>query len=82
MSPTNILQLASAVIGFAGTAMLFAFTHAERPYEGATWANDQTNARNDEIRRKNARDLRLQKLGFGLLCMSFGLQLGAIFFAP
>ena len=78
MSPTVCFQFISAVLGFTGTALLFFFSYMLHPYEGATWGNSETAARNDATRKKNARNLKLQKLGFGLLCLSFLLQLFAI----
>jgi hypothetical protein len=79
MDQLTVLQLASAVSGFFGTALLFFFSYSLAPFESATWGNEQTAKRNKAIMRKNTRDALIQKVGFGLLCLSFLIQVFAIF---
>ena len=74
MTCAQIANLASAALGVSGTVVLFFGSYALQPFEGATWAGEETEASNDKIRIANARRIVSQRIGLVLLCLSFLVQ--------
>lgn len=74
MDANHFAQLVSAILGVAGTALLFFCSFADRPTEGAVFNSDPVRAANARITAQNIRDGRLRRIGFALLCMSFAIQ--------
>jgi hypothetical protein len=66
--------IASAIIGIVGTALLFFYSNTDIPFEGATWGGPETQGNNERIAAKNKAWKLKQKIGFGLLCLSFIIQ--------
>ncbi len=73
------LQFASAAFGCLGTVLLFSFSYSLEPFEGGVFGSDSINAHNERVRVKNLTKLRVQKIGFAILCLSFLAQFGALF---
>ncbi len=76
MSPTQ-LQIAATVIGLFGTLLMFFNSHAMMPYESAMFGSDEIMEHDRLVERKNKRMLLLQRVGVGLLTLSFMLQLAS-----
>lgn len=73
------LQIASAVIGFIGTLIMFCNGYNLKPYSGATFGGPLTDEINKKTRRENKRIAIMQKLGMALLAISFFLQMVSFF---
>ena len=74
MSNANIASLISAVFGAAGAIVLFNGSYALQPFEGGVFGSDALTAYNDQVKRKNARRVVIQKVGLGLICIGFLIQ--------
>ncbi|HBZ2154131.1 TPA: hypothetical protein MHK45_01830 [Klebsiella pneumoniae] len=68
------LQIFSTILGFVGTLIMFHYGYNLIPYEGMTFGGKHTAENNKKIRRKNSRIKTMQKVGMGLLTISFALQ--------
>jgi hypothetical protein len=66
--------IVSAIIGIVGTALLFFYSNTDIPFEAATWGGPETHENNEKIAAKNRSRKLKQKIGFGLLCLSFIIQ--------
>lgn len=58
---------------------MFKGSYALAPFSGATFGSDAVTAANNETRRKNKTRLVLQRVGLGLLCFSFLIQIFVAF---
>lgn len=79
MTIVNTANLAAAFFGVVGTIVMFVGSHALESLEGGVFGSDQITAANNETRRKNKKRLLLQRIGLGLLCISFLIQAFASF---
>ncbi|MFQ1679178.1 hypothetical protein ACK08B_04935 [Pantoea dispersa] len=79
MSPTQI-QIAATVIGLFGTLLMFFNSHSLMPYESSMFGSDEIMEHDRIVERKNKRMLMLQRVGVGLLSLSFMLQLASYAF--
>lgn len=68
------LQIASSVIGFIGTLIMFFNGYNLKPYEGGVFGSDEVNEHNKKVRRDNKIITSMQRLGLGLLTLSFFCQ--------
>jgi len=68
------LQVASSVIGFIGTLIMFFNAYNLKPTEGAVWGSAEVDEYNKKIERDNKRITIMQRLGMGLLTLSFFCQ--------
>ncbi len=66
--------LISGGLGFAGSTLLFAYSYALFPYEGAVWGSPETVEYNRLTVTKNRRAKAWQRTGFVLLCLAFVAQ--------
>lgn len=73
------MQIASTLFGFTGTILMFFNSYALIPYESAMLGSDEIIEHDKEVEKKNKRMLRNQKIGIGLLSISFFLQLISYF---
>lgn len=73
-------QIFSTLAGFIGTALMFHYSYVLKPYEGAAFAEADTNDKNAKIRKENMRIQKMQKLGIALLFLSFLSQGVSYFF--
>lgn len=73
-------QIFSTLAGFIGTVLMFRYSYVLKPYEGAAFAESDTNEKNGRIRRENIRIQKMQKLGIALLSLSFISQGISYFF--
>ena len=80
MDALHIAGSASALLGGAGTLILFFYSFSLQPYEGAVWGGPEVDKENSNIRRKNSRRIFMQKIGLSLICASFAVQLYASIF--
>ena len=81
MTPLQSLTLVSAILGAAGSGVLFFNSYALEPSEGAVWGGPDVDAENARIARRNASRVFLQRIGLGLILAAFVLQ-GLSAFAP
>jgi hypothetical protein len=72
-------DLISALLGAAGTAILFNWSWALEPYERARWAGEGTAARLKAVTARNEARKRWQRLGLALLFLSFLAQIVGAF---
>lgn len=68
------LQIVSSVIGFVGTLIMFFNGYNLKPTEGAVWGGPEVDEHNKKIDRENKRIIIMQRLGMGLLTLSFLCQ--------
>ncbi|AMO47607.1 Hypothetical protein AKI40_1190 [Enterobacter sp. FY-07] len=73
------MQIASTLLGFTGTILMFFNSYALIPYESAMFGSDEIIEHDRKVEQKNKRMLRNQKIGIGLLSLSFLLQLISYF---
>lgn len=73
------MQIASTLFGFTGTILMFFNSYALIPYESAMFGSDEIIEHDRKVEQKNKRMLRNQKIGIGLLSLSFLLQLISYF---
>ena len=66
--------LISALLGIAGSALLYLNSYAFFPYEGAAWGTPETEEYNRLTEIKNRRATAWQRVGFVLLCLAFAAQ--------
>ena len=71
------VELASAVVGSAGTLILFFSSYALEPFSGGVFGSPAVTAENDRIRKSNRLRKRWQQVGLLLLLASFLLQVVA-----
>jgi hypothetical protein len=74
MSAIQLMTLGSAGLGFAGTVFLFLGTYGFEPREGAVFGGPTVDEGNKKVNARNARRRLNQRIGLGLLCLSFLLQ--------
>jgi hypothetical protein len=79
MTCAQYAGLFSAALGAIGTAFLFFNSYSLQPLEGGIFGSDALTEYNKSIKRKNASRLLQQKIGFGFLCVSFVIQVVAVF---
>lgn len=78
MNAIDVAQLAAAVLGFVGTAILFLTGYSLQPLEGAVFGSDAVERENQRIQARNIRRMLWQRSGFAFLCVSFFVQTAAI----
>ncbi len=81
MSPAHYVALFSAILGAAGTIVLFVGSYALEPHEGAVWGGPKVDEWNKARDARNATRVLRQRIGLALLCASFFAQGVAIFLA-
>lgn len=81
MTPAHYSALLSAILGAAGTIVLFFGSYAFQPREGAPFGGPILDKANAQIDAMNAARLIRQRVGLALLCASFFAQGVAIFLA-
>lgn len=74
MTTAESLALLSALLGTAGTGVLFKGSFAFQPLEGATWGGPEVDEANVRIKGANARRRLWQPVGLALLLSSFLVQ--------
>jgi hypothetical protein len=79
MNLERLTGLLAAIVGAAGTAILFFNSWAIQPLEGGVLGSPGLTEYNNRIRAKNDRRLMWQKVGLGLLLLSFILQAISLF---
>lgn len=67
-------QIASSVIGFTGTIIMFFNSYSLKPTEGAVWGGPEIDKHNKKIDKENRKMVIMQKIGLGLLTLSFLCQ--------
>jgi hypothetical protein len=81
MTPAHYVALLSAILGAAGTIVLFSGSYALEPRAGAPFGGPMLDKGNADIDDRNAARLFKQRVGLGLLCASFCAQGIAVFLA-
>lgn len=81
MTISQGITLLSAFLGASGTLLLFFGTYGFQPREGAVFGGPAVDAANAKIAAANTRRKLKQRIGLGLLCLSFIAQAAAVFFA-
>jgi hypothetical protein len=79
MNSVQIASLISALLGAAGTLVLFRGSYALEPFSGGIFGGPEINADNARIRRENKQREKMQKVGLVLLCASFVVQAAMAF---
>ena len=79
MTPAHYVALLSAILGAAGTVVLFNGSYALQPREGAPFGGPILDKANAQIDSMNAARLFKQRVGLALLCASFLAQGVAVF---
>lgn len=79
MTPANLMNLLSAILGAIGTLILFANSYALQPLEGAVWGGDEVTAENDRIKAQNLKRLKMQRVGLVFVCLAFCSQAASVF---
>ncbi len=64
----------AAALGALGTGILFQYSYTMQPQIGSPFGGPILDAHNNNIRAKNATRIRWQKVGLGLLFLSFIVQ--------
>lgn len=76
----QLVELASAGLGVAGTLILFRYSYALEPYQGNFgFRNEVDDKENKRITAERPHKLRMQRTGLKLLIASFALQALAVF---
>lgn len=73
MNPLH-LQIFSTLLGFAGTLIMFFYSHNLKPYEGGVFGSREVTKWNEQVKKDNKRIAVMQKIGLGLLTSSFLCQ--------
>ena len=68
---SNELQIASTLVGFCGTLIMFRYGNTSFPTEGGIFGSEEVNESDRKIELKNKTIQKAQSLGFGLLTLSF-----------
>ena len=79
MIASHWVSLISSLLGAAGTALLFFFSHTDEPYQAGVFGSDAVTEFNERLKVKNKVWRKRQQIGFGLLCVSFLVQAAAAF---
>ena len=79
MTWLQLVELAAAASGAAGTIILYRNSYTLEPFEGGVLGSPQVDEHNESVKKRNADRVRAQRQGFGLLCVSFLLQAVAVF---
>jgi hypothetical protein len=79
MTTVQVANLVSSLFGAAGTTLLFFFSYTYIPLGGGAWGGPTLDAANAKTSAKNVIWKRKQRVGFGLLCVSFVIQAAAVF---
>jgi hypothetical protein len=74
MAPAPYATLLSSVLGACGTSVLFFSSFTLEPREGAHFGSLEMDERNERIEARNNKRKIWQKIGLGLLCLSFVVQ--------
>jgi hypothetical protein len=74
MTGIQYAGLGSASLGAIGTIVLFFNSYAFEPLQGGVFASDAITECNNRIRAENRRRLKWQRIGIGILCLSFIVQ--------
>lgn len=74
------LQILSTLLGFAGTLIMFFFSHSLKPLPGGIFGSEAINRKIDEVKKENKKFAFLQKVGLGMLVLSFLCQFITYFF--
>jgi hypothetical protein len=74
MTSAQCTGLVSAILGATGTIILFFSSYALQPLEGGFFGSDELTECNNRIKAKNRRRHRWQRIGLGVLCLSFVVQ--------
>lgn len=82
MTLAQYAALGSALFGAAGSVVLFFWSYTLQPFEGGVMGSLEVMAHNDRVRISNRRRLPMQRLGLGLLIISFVIQGAAAFIPP
>jgi hypothetical protein len=69
--------LVSAVLGAIGTIILFCSSYTLEPSVGAPFGGRILEEHNERIKTNNAMHQRWQSIGFGILCLSFIVQIAS-----
>jgi hypothetical protein len=80
MSAGQLMTVISSVLGAVGTALLFFFSYTDTPSGLSFWGGDDSAQILKEVNAKNKRWKRNQRIGFGLLTLSFLVQIVSVFF--
>jgi hypothetical protein len=79
MASVQYATLLSAILGVLGTIALFSSTYTLQPLEGAPFNGPILQSHNTRVVHKNAARLLWQRIGLGLLCLSFLAQAAIAF---
>jgi hypothetical protein len=79
MTPAHWVALLSAVLGTAGTIILFFGSYSLEPREGAVWGGPEVDKWNAARDVRNAKRIVRQRIGLAFLCASFFAQGVAVF---
>jgi hypothetical protein len=79
MMPAQLVVVLSAVLGIAGTVILFFGTYGLEPLEGGVFGSPEVQEWNERVKAKNAARVIRQRVGLGLICFSFVFQGAAVF---
>jgi len=71
---SQLAALISALLGFAGSTLLYFNSYALFPYEGAVWGGSEVEDYNRRTRTKNRRSAMAQRIGIVFLCVAFATQ--------
>ncbi len=79
MTVEKYATLLSAILGIFGTVILFFSSYALQPLEGGVFGSDELYKWNARVRAKNKLRKIIQRIGLGLLCLSFIVQATIVF---
>lgn len=79
MTVPQWITLVSAILGAAGTLVLFQGSHALEAVQGSFFGSTTTDADAEATRVRNIKRMRIQRIGLCLILLSFVVQgLGAL----
>ena len=81
MTPAHWVGLLSAILGAAGTVILFFGSYSLEPREGAVWGGPEVDKWNAARDVRNAKRIRRQRIGLAFLLASFLAQGITVFLA-
>jgi hypothetical protein len=73
------VEILSSAFGAIGTTILFINSYSVQPLEGAPFNSSALEEYNRLIKNKNINRMKFQRVGFGLICVSFILQAVSVF---
>ena len=74
MTCVQCIGLVSAILGAIGTIIMFFSCYAFEPLQGGVFGSDSVTECNNRIKAKNRRRYTWQRIGLGVLCLSFVVQ--------